>query len=484
MKKIASMILLIAVLFPVFSSVSSAAAVVPRLYLNGSPMDSAGPPPAIVNGSTYVPIRMVAEGMGYSVNWDNATKTVSVYDGRTAIAFIVGANTAFINGERQALTAPAKIFNDKTYNNVTMIPQRFLAESMGKDVYYDSATKSVYISEPAESGEPAGTPDPAAGEERDPAAEAAVPSDAMALVRSVDVGQDGTTTIQFDGSAESVKPEKLSSPARLVLDLPLAAFDPGFEGYRGASTAGERAAPDGSVLSKVRFSYYSDKPSTVRFVWDLANEATYTYEQTDGMIQLKITGSAKPAAPVPAPPSGGKIYKIVLDAGHGAHDPGAIGITGYREKDFNLAVTQKVEALLKKDGRFKVYMTRSDDTFVALNDRASFANNQKADLFLSFHANALVGSAATGTETFYSRADSKRLADTVHKHLLKATGLKDRGVKTAGYVVIKKTTMPAILLESGFLTNAKDEALLRNEAKQNEIAAAVVAGIKEYLKLK
>lgn len=490
MKKLASMILLIAVLFPLFSSVSSAAAVVPQLYLNGIRLDAAGAPPAIVKGTTYVPVRLIAEGMGYGVHWESSTKTVSIYDGKTSVAFAIDAETALVNGEPRALAAPAAVFNEKPYNQTSMIPLRFLGEATGMQVFYDADTKSVHISEPgmagsAPDGGTALPPGPADG--GNPAPDLpAVPDDAQALVRSIDVDGNGTTTIKFDGAIPGVKPAKLTGPARLVLDLPFTAFDPGFAGYKGADTAGERSSAGSSAPTKIRFSYYSDNPSTVRVVWDLSSDAQYSYTQGDGTIQVKVGAAApKPGAgATPPPPAGGKVYKIVLDAGHGGDDPGAIGVTGYKEKVYNLSLVKKVKALLDKDSRFKVYLTRSNDTYVALNDRAYYANNLKADLFISFHANSLVGSKATGTETFYTRAESKRLAETLHKHLKNAIGLKDRGVKTAGYVVIKKTTMPAILLESAFLSNARDEAVLKSEAKQNETAAALVKGIKEYLKLK
>ena len=186
----------------------------------------------------------------------------------------------------------------------------------------------------------------------------------------------------------------------------------------------------------------------------------------------------------PAPPVGNNGKKVVvIDAGHGDQDPGAIGVTGKREKDFNLAMALKVEALLKKESKIDVVLTRSDDTFLALKERVKIAQDIKADIFISIHANS-GPTAANGVETFYTRSNSKALATVMHKYLLQSSGLKDRGVKTASLHVTRETTMPAVLLEGGFLSNKSDEAALFTESFQNSVAKGIVAGIKEYLGIK
>lgn len=175
---------------------------------------------------------------------------------------------------------------------------------------------------------------------------------------------------------------------------------------------------------------------------------------------------------------------VVLDAGHGAKDSGAVGVTGKYEKNFNLAIVLKTAALLKKESNIDVVLTRSDDTFLELKDRAAMANNLKADLFISVHANSSASSAASGTETYYQREASKALAKVMHKYLVEATGLSDRGVRYGNFHVIRETKMPAVLLEVGYLSNKKDETLLFTEALQNKVAASIVSGIKEYLGIK
>lgn len=175
---------------------------------------------------------------------------------------------------------------------------------------------------------------------------------------------------------------------------------------------------------------------------------------------------------------------IILDAGHGGTgkggDPGAIGATGTKEKDFNLSMVFKVETLLKKNPNLNVVLTRVNDTFIELTDRAKIANRLPADVFLSIHANAGQANAG-GTETLYTKTMDKPLSDIIQAHILLATGFTDRGSKYQNLSVCRNTKMPACLIEPGFLTNPKEEGLLLDETFQNTLAEAVARGICAYL---
>jgi N-acetylmuramoyl-L-alanine amidase len=173
--------------------------------------------------------------------------------------------------------------------------------------------------------------------------------------------------------------------------------------------------------------------------------------------------------------------KIALDAGHGGTDPGAIGVTGKKEKDFALTMALKIEERLKADKKVTPVLTRNNDSFVELKERVKIAKKQKVDSFISIHANSTAEpSKATGTETLYTREESKPLATIIHKHLIAATGLKDRGVKYQNIHVTRETNMPAILLEVGFINHPDDEKKLFDPAFQDRVADAIVAGIYEY----
>ncbi|WP_343070858.1 N-acetylmuramoyl-L-alanine amidase [Bacillus sp. REN10] len=197
--------------------------------------------------------------------------------------------------------------------------------------------------------------------------------------------------------------------------------------------------------------------------------------------------------PPPPPPTSNvdsriKNQVIVLDPGHGGHDPGAVGY-GINEKDVVLATGLKVNNLFKKTP-FQVKMTRSTDKYVTLSGRVSYAQAVKGNTFVSIHANAANGS-ASGTETYYyaSRtnphtADSKLLATKIQQRLVAAWKLNDRGVKTKSLHVIRENSMPATLLELGFIDNKNDNEKLRSDYWQNAAAKAIYYGILDYYKAK
>jgi N-acetylmuramoyl-L-alanine amidase len=178
------------------------------------------------------------------------------------------------------------------------------------------------------------------------------------------------------------------------------------------------------------------------------------------------------------------LYKIVIDPGHGGVDVGTVGINGRFEKVFNLSIALKVQKLMDKEPAVKVYLTRSNDTFIPNNDRITMANQLSADLYLSIHANMDASSNTKGTETFFNRKNSLVFAQIIQKHVQKATGFPDRHVYYENFRVIKNTIMPAALAEVGFLSNAEEEKALFMEQNQDKVAAAMVDGIKEYLGMK
>lgn len=173
-------------------------------------------------------------------------------------------------------------------------------------------------------------------------------------------------------------------------------------------------------------------------------------------------------------------YKIVIDAGHGGKDPGADGASGNRERAYTLALSEKVFDLLQQESMFEAHMTRTDDTFVDLEDRIKMANDLDAEAFVSIHGNTYTDPDVSGTETYYYADDSISFAREVHEHLVEATRFKDRGVRKEGWKVLTQSNNLAILLEVGFLTNRSDETNMLNDRHQDRTAKAIVKGIKEY----
>ena len=219
-----------------------------------------------------------------------------------------------------------------------------------------------------------------------------------------------------------------------------------------------------------------------------------------------------------------KISRIVIDPGHGGHDTGTIGPTGVREKDVVLDVGLRLKKLLESKTGCEVVMTRDDDTFIPLEERTAIANTKGADLFISIHANASPDKSARGIETYYlnftSNPDALEVAarenatsqESVHElqDLIKkialtekieeshefakevqrevytrlakpGAALRDRGAKKAPFVVLIGANMPSILAEISFLTNPRDERLLKRSNYRQEIAEALFRGVSDYV---
>ncbi len=210
---------------------------------------------------------------------------------------------------------------------------------------------------------------------------------------------------------------------------------------------------------------------------------------------------------------------IVIDPGHGGKDPGGLGSGNLREKGIVLSISHKLREVLTAKG-YTVLMTRETDRFIPLKKRTEFATQHKADLFLSIHANAAENSRATGIETYYldvnstdkasekiaareninsgysiqeletlldgliresKSEDSKRLARHVQDTLVQNTGAVDRGVKHARFVVLIGTKVPAILIETGFVSNPVERRKLTTSAYQYKIATAIAQGVDKFL---
>jgi len=218
-----------------------------------------------------------------------------------------------------------------------------------------------------------------------------------------------------------------------------------------------------------------------------------------------------------------KLGKVVIDAGHGGHDTGTIGPNGLMEKDLVLDVALRLGKLITQQLGTQVVYTRSDDTFIPLESRTQIANEEKADLFISVHANSSPEPSATGVETYFFNLTSDKtgldlasrenatstssisdLNDLLHRAVLQTkleesrefaqrvqaslwacsvrmnSRSRDRGIRQAPFVVLIGATMPSILAEIGFVSNPHDEKLLRRPEERQKIAEALFKGVSQY----
>ncbi|MHA7963446.1 N-acetylmuramoyl-L-alanine amidase [Paenibacillus sp. CAU 1782] len=481
MKKSLSILLLLSVMFTMFATAGHAAGNPPKLFLNGTQLFS-DVDPLLENGVTYVPVAILSEGLGYKVSWDGTLKKVTIQKDATMIEMIINEKRMNVNGNDVEMNAAPRLLNWRT-----LVPVRIVGELLGLEFDWKEKEREVHMSEPVPQPEPETPVEPPVEE---------VP---IGYISDISINGNSQIVIAHSGVVYDGKPIQYESPKRLVFDFRNTTYLPHvFQQFTEESQAKVTVASN-PLLNGFRYSQFQTSPLIARLVIEIGEDAGYVLTQTEGEIVVSLMPSSdvpvivapepetpiEPEAPVEQPPTDDGIIDIVIDAGHGAKDPGAYSKpNGKYEKEFNLSLALKLKAELEKDKSFRVHMTRSDDTFLELNDRVKFAENVGADLFISIHANSFTKDTVSGTETYYERPESKAFAEIVHKHLLKGTGLTDRGVKKAAFRVIKDTTMPAILLEVGYLSSPVDSKVLFDEKAQTRIAVELANGIKEYAKSK
>lgn len=313
---------------------------------------------------------------------------------------------------------------------------------------------------------------------------------------------------------------RLSNPDRIFFDL------------KNASIAKETRTsfPVGDgILKSVRASQFTGE--TVRVVFDIEEISDMKCFLIESPAKLVIDLYGKGGQTGEAEPLTVK-RRIVIDAGHGGHDPGAVGPQKLYEKDVVLDVALKVRKFLMKDAQNEVFLTRATDVFIPLEQRTAFANRKNADLFVSIHANASPNRMAKGIETYLlnwtddeeankvaarenkislrkmkalnkqfdildviktdlmrenKRDESLKLANYLQKSLISNIEdsnkhVRDLGVKQALFYVLFGASMPSVLAEISFISNPDEEKLLSKEWYKTDIAKSIVDGINAYFK--
>jgi N-acetylmuramoyl-L-alanine amidase len=168
---------------------------------------------------------------------------------------------------------------------------------------------------------------------------------------------------------------------------------------------------------------------------------------------------------------------VVIDAGHGGFDRG--GIPGQRvaEKTMNLDVAQRLRASLSASG-YRVVMTRSTDVFVPLGTRVAIANSYRNAIFVCVHFNSATRRGANGVETYFYSRESLPLASAIHYNVVGSAPSSNRGVRRRGYYVLRKTRIPAVLVECGFLTNPTEAQCAQSAAYRQKLAEAIARGVR------
>ncbi|MFJ9500009.1 N-acetylmuramoyl-L-alanine amidase [Brevibacillus centrosporus] len=457
--------------------------------------------PVISKQRMLLPLRFVGESLGVTVGWDNSTRTVIANETpqveingnkpEQAISLYQMDGTLYASAQAVADQLGLKGFQwerperGKTVDDQLVLPVEQLEKELGGSFTWNENKNSLEIKRQNQMTEVSldgdlvriGTSKPIRAQSfvlEGPnrivldLPQTTLDDDLQDLSRQSDDGvvtvgkvedRDTAASVDEDADADEDQDEDQDE-----------ALDEDSEQFTESEQAAASDEPEEKpLIASVRYSQYSQSPDTVRVVIELNQKSQYNVTYTDDGLEVKLTAKPQKTG-----------FLIVVDAGHGGKDPGSLGTYGNHEKDYTLSVSNKVVELLKQYKEFQVVPVRTTDVFYELSERVAIANEQNADLFLSIHANAFPKPTAGGTETFYYNANSKTFAQVVHKHLQGATGFTDRGYKASGYYVIKNTKMPAVLTETGFLSNPTENAKLTNPAFQDKIAQALVAAIREY----
>lgn len=446
------------------------------LSLNGAALTPDGVPPLIQYidgaGRTLVPIRLVAEALDAQVLWVNDTRQVLILKDEDTIVLTLGSNKATLNGEVTDLPGgvPAGVVKYGTLES-TMVPLRFVSEALSAQVEWDNDTFTAAISTTDITTDPTPSPSPLPATNEDRGKVVSIESDDNAqslFIATNHVPQINTTDLGD----------------RVAVDILGTTVEPTF----GA------VALENEVITGVRFAQHDnaslsyDYPHTVRFVIDLKDGATYPsnlkVEQETGGVRItsyQVNDPEEVPPTIPSVPISPDKRTIVIDPGHGGSASGAY-YEEIKEKDLTLPMSLMLRDILVDMG-YNVIMTRETDVYMDLYDRCTIANQIEADLFISIHCNAAENNTTfQGLFTYHHPTSnrSKRLAQYVQNATAVSTGAINRGVLNNDYVVLRETTMAAVLVETGFMSCHDELMLLTQTDYQQKLAEGMANGIVDY----
>jgi len=274
---------------------------------------------------------------------------------------------------------------------------------------------------------------------------------------------EDSTRLYIHGSQQmAAQVFTLQDPLRLVMDIPNAILGMDRTEFEG----------DGGMVSRLVAGQFQRDPDVVRIVVHLPYY--FGHREVEGPDENTLAIDLYRSA----------LYgrTVAIDPGHGGQDPGAIGPAGTREKTVNLAIARELEALLTAGG-CGVIMTRTGDQTVDLDQRVNIVNRSGADCLVSIHCNGFRLESKCGLETYYytTVSNSRRLAELVHSEVLTSSRLYNRGLKTGKFIILSQTRIPSALVEVGFITNRREEALLNDPNFRRRVAEALYRAITRFL---
>ena len=437
--------------------------------------------PVTVSGTDFH-VAESARALGFDVSTDATTGVLTLATGGHQV--VVGAGTTQVPVDQRivAISRPARAVSGALFAPPDFL-EKVLFPLVGATGAYDAARKTWVLAE-------------------------------------------GTAPITLDVAVVHVEPTtqivlRQSAAARFVPTVTETGFQIAWPGQKIVPPFPERRYDD-PLISLIRFS---GGTATIEFREKGSTARAYPLASPDRVVvEIGRPAPSRPPIAVPAPESSRPSLTIVIDPGHGGGETGAVGRGGLQEKDVTLAISKRLAATLPKLVACRVILTRDSDTAIPLDDRTAVANRERADLFLSIHANSSRAAGARGSETYYLSLEasdklaqevasqenqasatppagpgaasppdrnpdldfvlwdlaqsahlkeSSELAESIQQELNTLSGTGNRGIKKAPFRVLVGATMPAVLIETAFISNPDEEKRLGTPAFEQSVADAV-----------
>lgn len=409
--------------------------------------------PLIFNEYALVPIREVFEAVGATVKYLDLSQQIFIEYNNIFLRLKIGSNIAYVDADEYEIPGGVTpmLIGVEGSDAKTMVPVRFVSESLGFLVDFDEESGTIIVEDPEFNKK------------------------VTLISYNCSVYDDLTVTMELktDKELSGVSKPVYTDSNVLYFDVPNA--------IHNLNTTNE------INTGAIKYLRVGMHDGFTRVALDLENCKSYsvTLASDKKTILIKVVSKAEGDDSTSPVNGGGKV--VVIDAGHGGTDPGASGVfegKAYKEKDINLSVALKVRDILEENN-VRVLMTREGDTYPTLTERADFANINNAVIFTSIHSNSATTDTASGYEVYYSLLNnnettglsSKELAGQIISKLKDNINTRNRGVKTADHVVTRSSIMPAVLVEIGFMSNHEEMGLMLTDEFQNQFAKGIADGI-------
>jgi len=493
------------------------------LYVNDKKIN---PPlePIIFNDRALVPIREVFEALGQRVDYDNATRKVTVSGSEHSVVVQIENNIAYVNGKKTVIPdgVVPKLITKVGGETKTMVPVRFVSESVGLRVEFHDKEGAIKISNPkpevddtvntqpdTQNNGKIGIKKPVISKKSDTVTVITInltkpmTNSLKSAMTSAGVLYFDITNAYHESSSQNPVDHGAVKMVRLGLhdDYTRVAVDLDKEKYeKNSIVLSEDKMKITITITAKGTEPEEDKPDENTPTEDTPNDTPNEDNNTgdnvndDGSVNIpeNNTTVSVDLEKLKDYTSCNGVKRVVLDPGHGGNDPGALGTVDGKtknEKSINLSVAKLVKEELEARG-IEVLMTRSEDATMSLDNRSKYANKNDAAMYVSIHVNAASNAPkANGIEVFYASQNNDNYYGTTSKNVAKAildalidgTGATNRGVKVERHYVTRTSLMPAVLIELGFITNESEAAKLVDGSYQKKLANAIADGIEAQL---